>query len=94
MSGVSSSSCSSTSVVSSAFWSRVSVVPVVWSCVVSCVVVVVMIGVVRGSSGLFESTACEVTFHSMYHVELSSAIVSQVMSLVRSLLSTECCYCM
>ena len=57
----------------------------VWSCVVGWVVVVVVIGVVGhpGCLGLLLMTSLSIASH----FELSSAVVSQVVSLVKSLLS-------
>ena len=55
---------------------------VVWSCVVRCVVVVVVIGTV-GRAGCL-SLLLMSTFSIASHFELSSAALSQVMSLVRS----------
>ena len=78
------SNVSSSSLVSSSFWSRASVVYVVCSCVVGWVVVVVVVEVAgrAGCSSLLFMKSLSVASH----FELSSAVVSQVMSLVRSLL--------
>ena len=59
--------------------------PVVWSCVVGWVVVVVVIGVV-GRAGCLSLLLMK-SLSIASHFELSSAVVNQVMSLVRSLLS-------
>ena len=79
------SSCSSSSSVSSSFWSSAFVAPVVWSCVVGWVVVVVKLGVVvrAGCWRLLFVKSLSIASH----FELSSAVVSKVMSLVRSLSS-------
>lgn len=59
--------------------------PVVLSCVVSWVVVVVVIGVV-GRAGCLSPLLAK--SHSMeFRFELSCAVVSEVVSLVRSVLS-------
>ena len=57
----------------------------VWSCVVGWVVVVVVIGVVSRAG--FLSLLLVKSLSVASHFELSSAAMSQVMSLVRSLLS-------
>ena len=74
-----SSSCSSSS-----FWTLVLVVPVVWSCVVGWVVVVVVIKIVGRAGCLSLLPVKSLSIAS--HVQLSSAVESRVMSLVRPFL--------
>ena len=75
MSGVSWSSSSSSSLVTSSFR----------SCVLGWIVVVVVMGVV-GRAGCLSLLLVK-SLSVASHFELSSALVNQVMSLVRSLLS-------
>ena len=79
------SSVSSSSLVSSSFWSWASVVYVVCSCVVGWVVVVVLADVVgrAGCLSLLFMKSLSIAFQ----FEVSSAVVSQIMPPARLLLS-------
>ena len=79
------SSVSSSSLVSFSFWLCALVVYVVCSCLVGWAVIVVVIWVV-GRAGCLSLVLMKL-LSTASHFELSSAVVGQVMSLVRSLLS-------